>query len=1015
MKPLNNFSFDITLTLSCNNDCLFCPRKDFLKFIACRSKKEIYQEIEEISKRSQKIVLTGGEVTVFPQIFEILKLCQNKFKEIEIISNGRRLKDKNFLKKLISSGVNQFAISIYSLTEQIHDKITRKKGSCQETKNGILNLLNTSSRKIKVRINITLNYWNASTIIETIKQLYRQGIRNFTVAEEIILNSKAKILNLKEIRKILEQISNLKLKKLQIFFKGFPPCLVRDLLNPSIIYEPYQLESSIKKGSGKEKYLKKFQNNFIKLKKCSTCFLNNSCLGIQKYYRDINQYGKPVMMKNLIVLINPLNPDPPPNYFGPPYSLSLIGAVLLKNKKPVKAYDFDQRVFSIGEIINKDKPKYIGITIQSCTRGPVYKLIKEIKQIDRSIKIILGGPFASQYYELLLKNFLVDYVVIGDGEITLNELLNCLESRGDTRNIKGIAFFSEGEVCFTGEREQIKDLDLLPYPAFHLFRNFDKKINGSEEQKFNFILGKRCTSFKNALMLLSSRGCVYYCNFCPMSKVFKNKIRFHSPGYFVDMLEYFYKRYKIKNYIFGDNNFTLDKNRASEICNEIIKRKLKIQWSCMTRSDGVTHALLEKMARADCFEIFYGVESGSPKIQKRIGKNLNLNLTRKVFKWTEKLGMRSNLMLMVGNCGETRETIKETLIFIKEMNPSNIIVKVTKVYPGTEIHDLFERKGLLPENYYLTSEFNPPAFTLEHNEAELNKFEEMIQPRTTFIEINSFCNNHCRFCRLNQKIENKNLEEIKKELIISSMRGEHVVLTGGEPLMRKDFFQILNFADQIPIHHLHCYSNARIFFYESLAKKIGKTKLRKIIIPFFGPGNLHDQITMIKNSFIQTIQGIKNLKDFAHNLKIQVKIFILSSNYKSLQELTRFLLSLDVDEFRFVFLSDFDNKVQISLSDLPPMKRVMPQLKKISELLDQNRKTYDLVGFPLCIPQVLKEHIAEPFYLFDEVITLEKKIINCRQERIKDKEKLDFCLECKDHNLCEGIWKKYGTKKFKPF
>lgn len=180
------------------------------------------------------------------------------------------------------------------------------------------------------------------------------------------------------------------------------------------------------------------------------------------------------MKKQRIVLINPTNPDPPPNYFGPPYGLSLIGACLLADSREVAAYDFDLQplsvmLSSIGEIILKDSPRYIGIAIQSCGRGPVYELIKVIRKIDKSITIILGGPFASLKYDLLLKNFPVDYVVIGDGERTLVELLNCLEEGDDLNEVAGIAFMDNGHLCITKERTKQKNLDLFPFPAFYLF------------------------------------------------------------------------------------------------------------------------------------------------------------------------------------------------------------------------------------------------------------------------------------------------------------------------------------------------------------------------------------------------------------------------------------------------------------------------------------------------------------------------------------------------------------------
>jgi MoaA/NifB/PqqE/SkfB family radical SAM enzyme len=290
----NNSSFDITLTLLCNNDCFFCPRKDFLKFIVCRSKKEIYQEMEKISRKSPKIVLSGGEITVFPEIFEILNFCRTKFKDIEIITNGRKLKDKKFLEKLISFGVNNFGVSIYTLSDDIHDKITGKKRSCRETKKGLLNLLNVPGQKIKIRVNITLNYWNAPTIIKTIKKLYLWGIKDFAVAEEIILSKKNKVLTLEQVGKILKEIANLKLGGIRISLKGFPPCFTKKYLGSFIKFEPYRLESCPKKGMQVKKYFQRFQNNFINPKQCSNCLINDQCLGVQKCYPDINQFIQPI-------------------------------------------------------------------------------------------------------------------------------------------------------------------------------------------------------------------------------------------------------------------------------------------------------------------------------------------------------------------------------------------------------------------------------------------------------------------------------------------------------------------------------------------------------------------------------------------------------------------------------------------------------------------------------------------------------------------------------------------------
>ncbi|MDD5067163.1 MAG: radical SAM protein [bacterium] len=295
MRIRNSTSCDMTLTLSCNNKCLFCPRKDFLKWIVCGSWKEIVREIKDVSRRSRKIVLTGGEVTVYPGLFRVLNICRKVFRDIEIISNGRKMKETAFLDKLIGSGANAFAISIYSLSDAVHDTITGVKGSCRETKKGILNLIKArKTRRITIRINTTLSAGNALHAVDMIKKLYLLGIRDFIIAEEIILNKRRKALDLQGIRKALEDVSRLKFRDIRIVLKGFPPCLVRDLRNPFIRYEPYGLESCIKKGWRQEKYTERFRGNFAKLKKCSGCSLDKHCPGFQKYYPDAGRFIRPV-------------------------------------------------------------------------------------------------------------------------------------------------------------------------------------------------------------------------------------------------------------------------------------------------------------------------------------------------------------------------------------------------------------------------------------------------------------------------------------------------------------------------------------------------------------------------------------------------------------------------------------------------------------------------------------------------------------------------------------------------
>lgn len=723
-----------------------------------------------------------------------------------------------------------------------------------------------------------------------------------------------------------------------------------------------------------------------------------------------------------LVFLNPYNPDPPPNYFGPPYGISLIAACLKDSglKIPITAYDFDLEtrsymLESVRDIMHRDNPLYVAIAAQSCTRGGVYDLIKLVRKIDPRVTIILGGPFATAKYSLLLSKFKIDYVVVGDGEKAMVDLIWCLENGGNPADLKGIAFLRKKKLLFKGEAEKVTNFDTLPYPAFHLFKDFDKKIN-STPSSLNvpqFILGRRCTTLKNALLMLSSRGCIYSCNFCPMSKVKRCKIRFHSPEYFVNMVAHFYQKYLIKDFVFGDNFFTLIRERVIKICELIREKELKIKWSCMTRSDYIDQKLLEAMAAAGCFEISYGVESGSSRIQEKIGKKLDLEKTREAFYYTKKSGIRSILMLMVGNTGERLSTVKETAAYVRGIDPDVVLVKRVKVYPGTLIHDSYEEKGLLEKNYYLKSKPIPPLFTSEKTESQINKFSQMLRKKRIFIEVNNICNNNCYGCAANKKNLTKKTEELKESLILASSRADDLFLYGGEIFLRKDIFSILDFAEKLDIHKLSLLSNARLFSYPSFLEKIKKYNFwENLIVPVFGTSKVHDQSTRVEGAFCQTEKGIENIKKGFKSIRIVSNVYITKNNYNFLQEIVERLLSLGVDGFRFIFFKDSLELVQIPSSGLPQMSRVFSCLEKVAGILQRQKVDYFFEGFPVCLLKDKFLTVSELSFPFDEVISYRRGLFKCTQVRAANKAKLDFCSDCRENELCEGVWKDY-LKKYK--
>ncbi|MFH1691144.1 MAG: radical SAM protein [Candidatus Omnitrophota bacterium] len=291
---------DITITDKCNNRCFFCPKKKFLKLICCESLEEIKREIKNIRKISPKIVLSGGEVTIFNQFWNVLSYCKKlEFDKIGVITNGRQFKNRSFLEKVMQAGVNEFAVSIYSLKPIIHEKITGIKGSCQETIQGINNLLSVVKiAPIILRINLVLNYYNHKEIVDTLTRLHALGIKNFIVAEQISINYNDHFLSLNKIKNAMRRLRNCSLGDASIVLRGFAPCLFRDCIkevsserialklnSPSIFWEKQNVDTFSKEERGKKsKYLSKFNNLFTKLSSCHMCAYDDSCSGLQKRY-----------------------------------------------------------------------------------------------------------------------------------------------------------------------------------------------------------------------------------------------------------------------------------------------------------------------------------------------------------------------------------------------------------------------------------------------------------------------------------------------------------------------------------------------------------------------------------------------------------------------------------------------------------------------------------------------------------------------------------------------------------
>src|SRR4030067_1576397 len=407
----------------------------------------------------------------------------------------------------------------------------------------------------------------------------------------------------------------------------------------------------------------------------------------------------------------------------PPLGLGYLAAVLEKEGYEVRLLDLVDTSFEDAEkLLKKEKPNIAGVSCNITDfRWSAFRLAQIAKGIDPNIAVVIGGSHATHMYKQILENFPVDFVVRFEGEFTLLELVKALESGSDLRNVKGIAFKEErGVIVKNEDRPPITDLYSLPFPAYHFF-NFEKYTHYSSPIRFK---GKKAGELKSS-NLMASRGCPFNCRYCSVTKYWHGQCRLRSAENVVNEMEMLHKEFGVNHFNFFDDTFTLNPERAVNLCKEIIKRKLDVCWECVTRVDSVSAEMLIWMKKAGCLSISYGAESGSPTVLKAINKRHTRDQIVKAFKMTHDGGIMAYILLMVGNPNESEQSIDETIELLRIIKPDKIRTTLTKVYPATDLYRISNKKGLANDEYWLTDKA-APIYTAENSLYKLKEWEGKI-------------------------------------------------------------------------------------------------------------------------------------------------------------------------------------------------------------------------------------------------------------------------------------------------
>lgn len=365
----------------------------------------------------------------------------------------------------------------------------------------------------------------------------------------------------------------------------------------------------------------------------------------------------------------------------PPQGISMLAAILRENGyKPeiIDAEPMGLGADETAELAMEDNPKYIGISSYTATIEVSVRIAQKVKEIasarEKEVNVIIGGPHVTFLPKNTIEKYSVfDFGIPGEGEITIVELVDAIEHGEPLERIPNLIYRKGSEICLTRKRTLLNDMDELPLPAWELLPRLDKFYHPAGDNIFRL----------PAIAIVTSRGCPGKCVFCN-PRGLGVRFRRHSAEYIIRMLRYLQGNFGIRDVFIVDDMFVTDGYNAMEFCRLLKQSKdLDITWSVFARVDSVDKELLKVFKDARCWQVGYGLESGSEKILKIINKGQTVSQMEKAIKDANEVGMVVRGLFMVGNFGETKETLEETVKFIKRNPIKDFHVTCFTPMPGT--------------------------------------------------------------------------------------------------------------------------------------------------------------------------------------------------------------------------------------------------------------------------------------------------------------------------------------------
>ena len=372
----------------------------------------------------------------------------------------------------------------------------------------------------------------------------------------------------------------------------------------------------------------------------------------------------------------------------PPLGLLYIASSLrARGQSDVEVLDAFCRNLTGDELaarVAAAKPDVFGINCSTHTFLAAMGTLEKIHEAHPETTLVMGGYHSTFAADKILRDYpFIDYVIKGEAERALPDLVECLETGKRPADVEGITYLEDGRLV-SQPLAVIKDLDSLPFPDRSLLGDLEY---GYFHQNIRLTFGKFTT-------IVSSRGCPFSCTYCSCAAFSQRRWRARTAGNVVDELEGLYDR-GFENVVFVDDNFTLNKKRVTEMCEQIRERKIRMRFYCEGRVDNAPYELLRTMKRAGFDVMYFGVESPSPHVLGYYRKGITAAEAQQAVADAKRAGMIVVTSFIIGAPVESRADIDHTIRFIQALRPHAVQVNILDCLIGTPIWDDLTREGVV--------------------------------------------------------------------------------------------------------------------------------------------------------------------------------------------------------------------------------------------------------------------------------------------------------------------------------